>query len=64
MTQITGPWLLIVWFSGPHNVALIAHEFLSKPACDNAGKVLQLKDSPKYEIDFACVPKDLPNAVR
>jgi hypothetical protein len=64
MTQFVGPWVLIIWFTGNHGVALVAHEFLSKPACDNAGKVLAMKGGFQYEIDFACVPKDLRNAIR
>lgn len=64
MTQFVGPWVLIIWFSGTHNLALVTHEFVTKPACDNAGKVLAQKGDHLYQIDFACVPKDLPNGVR
>ena len=60
------PWLLIIWIGTNHGVALVAHEFFTKAACDNAGKILSEKGeaNPAYSIGFACVPKDLRDGVR
>jgi len=57
------PWVLIIWFVGA-NTAAITHEFMSKEACDNAGKVVSEKGGLGYKIGFACVPKDLFHAIQ
>lgn len=56
-------WVLILWFAGA-NSAITTHEFLSKEACDNAGKVVSEQGGMGYKIGFACVPKELFHAVR
>jgi hypothetical protein len=57
------PWVLIIWFAGSQT-AITTHEFLSKEACDNAGKVIKEKGGKRMEIGFACVPKDLLHAIQ
>jgi hypothetical protein len=57
------PWILILWFVGANNAA-VTHEFMSKQACDNAGKVVSQKGGLGFKIDFACVPKELVHAIR
>ena len=57
------PWILIIWFASTSS-AITTHEFISKEACDNAGKTVATKSGLGYKIDFACVPKDLFHAVR
>lgn len=55
-------WVLIVWFVGASS-AITTHDFLSKEACANAGKVVSQKSGLGYKIDFACVPKELLNGI-
>ncbi len=57
------PWVLIIWFASTQS-AITTHEFLSKEACDNAGKVVSEKSSQKHKIGFACVPKELFHALQ
>jgi hypothetical protein len=57
------PWVLIIWFAGTTS-AITTHEFVSKEACDNAGKVVSEQGGLGYKIGFACVPKELFHAVR
>lgn len=56
-------WILIIWFAGTQS-AITTHEFASKEACDNAGKVVSQKSGLGYKIDFACVPKELFHGLR
>lgn len=56
-------WVLIIWFMGAQG-AVTSHEFMSKEACDNAGKVVSQKGGLGYKIDFACVPKELFKPMR
>jgi hypothetical protein len=57
------PWVLIIWFAGSQS-AITTHEFLSKEACDNAGKVVSEKSSKRVKIGFACVPKEKLHALQ
>ena len=56
-------WVLIIWFVGT-NSAITTHEFASKEACDNAGKVVSEQGGLGYKIQFACVPKELFHGLR
>jgi hypothetical protein len=56
-------WVLIIWFVGA-NIATTTHEFVSKEACDNAGKVVSEQGGLGYKIGFACVPKELFHGLR
>ncbi len=56
-------WVLIIWFVGA-NIATTSHEFVSKEACDNAGKTVAAQGGLGYKIGFACVPKELFHGLR
>lgn len=56
-------WVLIIWFVG-YQAAITSHEFVSKEACDNAGKVVSEQGGLGYKIGFACVPKEITNGLR
>jgi len=57
-------WVLIIWFAGAGGSAITTHEFVSKEACDNAGKVVAEQGGLGYKIGFACVPKELFHGLR